>query len=89
MVVMTMLVLTFVAFVAVAVLVVQERAVDEREESHKMLSGRYAFLTGAALLTLGLIVQSFNHQVDAWLVVALVGMVLAKIVVRIYGDSRW
>jgi hypothetical protein len=54
-----------------------------------MLSGRIAFLVGSTLLTLGIIVQSLNHNVDAWLVVTLVAMILSKIVVRIYGDSKW
>lgn len=89
MMVMTMLALTFVAFAALAVFVLRESAADEREETHKMLSGRFAFLAGSALLTLGLIIQSFSHRVDVWLVVALAGMVIAKIATRIYGDSRW
>jgi len=57
---------------------------DEREGLHKMMAGRIAFLAGAALLTLGIIVQSFNHDLDPWLVFILSGMVAAKIITLIY-----
>ena len=89
MVVMFMLVLTLVVFAIFALFVLHERAEDEREVAHRMLSGRVAFLVGSALLTLGIIVEGLGHRVDAWLVITLVAMVLSKIVSRIYGDLRW
>lgn len=89
MMVMVMLVLTFVVFALLAIFVLREKAQDEREVAHRMLSGRIAFLTGSALLTIGIIVQGLQHTIDAWLVVSLVAMVLSKIVARMYGDSRW
>lgn len=68
--------------------VLRESAADEREEAHRSLSGRFAFLAGAAVILAGLVYQGFQHVVDPWLVAALATMVAVKIGVRIYGDSQ-
>jgi hypothetical protein len=67
------------------VFVVRERAEDERDEAHAMFAGRIAFFAGSATLLAGIIVQTFAHTLDAWLVAALVAMVLAKIGARYYS----
>lgn len=85
---MAILASLFVVFVLFASFVLQEKAQDEREVAHKMLSGRVAFLAGAAILTLGIIVQAFSHRVDVWLVGTLVVMVVSKVATRIYTDSH-
>ena len=61
---------------------------DEREGFHKVMAGRVAFLVGTALLTLGIIVQSFSHDLDPWLVFVLSGMVAAKAIALIYGRIK-
>src|SRR3989338_9664086 len=58
----------------------RENHKDEREGFHKMMAGRIAYLTGTALLTLGIIVQSFGHEIDSWLLLILGAMILAKII---------
>lgn len=83
-----MLGLTLGAFALFAGFVLREKVQDERELAHRMLAGRVAFLVGSALLTLGIVVQATRHEVDPWLVIALVAMVLSKLVVRIYSDSK-
>lgn len=75
------LVLVFAAF---AGLVWRERAEDEREEFHKMLAGRIGYLAGMVVLIFGILYQAFSSHVDAWLVVALVVMIVAKI-----GGRTW
>lgn len=76
-------------FGAFAALILREQAQDEREETHRMRSGRAAFLVGATILVIGIAYQgSTLHVVDSWLVVALCGMVLAKLATRIYSDLR-
>lgn len=80
--------ITLVAFAFFAIFILREKVQDEREDKHRMLSGRVAFLTGSALLTIGIVVQSFQGTVDVWLVIVLVAMVLSKLVTRIYSDSR-
>jgi len=88
MMVMAMLGVMLAVFALFASFVLREKVEDEREAVHRMLSGRVAFLTGSALLTLGIVVQATTHEVDEWLVIALVAMVLSKIATRIYTDSR-
>lgn len=77
-----------VTFALFASFVLREDVHDEREGVHRMYAGRTAFLAGATVIMLGLAVQSWNDNVDPWLVVALVAMVLAKIGARIYGDKN-
>ncbi|MSU73591.1 hypothetical protein EXS56_00425 [Candidatus Kaiserbacteria bacterium] len=77
---------TIAAFGVVAGFVVRERAGDERDVAHRMRAGRVAFLAGTAVLVVGIVVQSFMHQVDSWLVGALAVMVVAKMLARAYED---
>ncbi len=85
---MIMLALTLVIFALLAIFIVREKVQDERETLHRMLSGRVAFLTGSALLTIAIVVQSLQDTVDVWLVIILVAMVLSKLITRIYSDNR-
>jgi amino acid transporter len=66
----------------------KEKTHDEREELHKRLAGRIAFLVGIGILVVGIIVQSFAHNLDIWLPFTLGGMVLAKIFSLMYFQSR-
>ena len=77
-----------VVFALFASFVWRENHKDEREGLHKMMAGRIAFLVGTALLTLGIIVQSFNHEIDPWLVFTLAGMIVAKVIGLIYGRIK-
>ncbi|NCN07825.1 hypothetical protein GW933_04040 [Candidatus Falkowbacteria bacterium] len=78
-----------VVFSIFSVFIWQEQAGDERELFHRMLAGRIAYLVGSSVLVLGIIVQSFKHQVDIWLVVTLVFMILAKIFGNIYSRIKY
>jgi len=78
-----------VVFSLFASFVWRENHRDEREGLHKMMAGRIAFLIGMALLTLGIIVQSFNHELDPWLVFILAGMIVAKVIGLIYGRIKY
>ena len=77
------LVLVFSVF---ASFIWKETARDEREVLHKMMAGRIAFLAGTASLVSGIIVQSFRHELDFWLVFTLGVMILAKVAGLIYGE---
>ncbi len=77
-----------VVFALFASFVWRENHRDEREGLHKMMAGRIAYLTGTALLTLGIIVQSLNHELDPWLVFTLTGMIVAKVIGLIYGQIK-
>lgn len=85
---MTILALTLVAFTFFTIFVLREKVQDERDAVHRMLSGRIAFLTGSAFLTVGIVIQSIQDKVDVWLVIVLVAMVISKLATRIYSDSK-
>lgn len=85
---MTILAFTLVFFALLAVFIVREKTIDERDGVHRMLAGRMAFLIGSGGLILGIAYQSYESNLDVWLVVVLVAMVLTKITTRLYGDHR-
>lgn len=66
--------------------VAHEGARDEREEVHRMRSGRMAYLAGLGMLTLALVVQGLRHDIDPWISGTLAIMVVAKLVARLYAD---
>ncbi len=81
----TQMVLTSLAalgFIMWTVFQWQEGALDEREELHRFLAARLAYFVGAAIVMIGVLVQSLRHSVDPWLVGALIGMIVAKVVSR-------
>ncbi len=76
------------AFGALATLWMREKAGDEREDRHRMLSGRAAFLVGSTILVLAIAYQANSGLVDVWLVLTLLGMVFTKLGVRLYSDWK-
>ncbi|MBI2475770.1 MAG: hypothetical protein HYV67_00825 [Candidatus Taylorbacteria bacterium] len=78
-----------VVFFVFASFVWRENARDEREGLHKMMAGRVAFLAGTATLVIAIIVQSFRHELDFWLVLTLGIMILAKITGLLYGRIKY
>ncbi|MCH8251491.1 MAG: hypothetical protein IID36_03455 [Planctomycetes bacterium] len=78
-----------ILFALFAGFVWKERARDEREQLHKMIAGRLAYLAGTGVLVLGIAVQGFTlSHVDPWLLFALLAMILGKIVGFFYSRSR-
>ncbi len=84
---MTILALTVAALGSVLALALRERASDERDAEHRAFAGRWAFIIGSLVLVVGVVVQTFEHHLDPWLVVALAVMVLAKMCARAW--SGW
>lgn len=78
---------TLAAFGLLASVISKEGAADEREALHRARAGRFAFLVGSLLLTLGIVAQAWNHNVDPWLVYALIAMILAKFGARLYSEK--
>jgi hypothetical protein len=83
------LVAAVVVFGIFATFILQEKVVDEREDAHRAFAGRVAFLAGSAVLVFAIIIQSFSHSVDPWLVVTFVAMTIAKIGARSYSDLNF
>ena len=87
MMVMCMLAASLVLFGIYASYILREKSVDERDDLHKSLAGRNAYLTGSGILMLGIVIQGYTHAVDPWLVIALIGMVIVKIITRMWSDK--
>jgi len=83
-----LLVLLFICFIAYASLLWRETANDEREIMLRAFAGRVAYITGSAVLVLGIIYQAhFIHHVDPFLVIALVSMTIAKYFGLMYAEK--
>ncbi len=79
--------LATIALAAFIVFVLREGAIDERDDAHRAIAGRMAFLAGSAVLIVGIVTQNARGPVDTWLVSALIAMVLAKLGARVW--SMW
>ncbi len=88
MMVMGMLAGALVLFGIFASFILRENKLDERDEIHRTLAGRNAFLIGAGVLILGIVVQGYHHAVDPWLVIALIAMIVVKIATRLWSDKN-
>lgn len=77
-----------VALATFLVFVVHEQEGDERDNEHRSFAGRVAFLAGAGVLLLGVALQTLSHRLDLWLVTALVAMVVAKVLARLYSERN-
>ena len=86
--VMLMLALALILFGIFATFILRERIFDERDDIHRTLAGRNAFLVGATVLMLGIIIQGYTHVIDPWLVIALILMIIVKIITRMWTDSN-
>lgn len=88
MMVMCMLAIALVLFGIFASFILREKSVDERDDQHKSLAGRNAFLAGSGILMLAIVVQGYTHTVDPWLVITLIGMIIVKIITRHWSDKN-
>ena len=87
---LSMLIIFLIAIFGIfAAVIWKEHARDEREQLHIMLAGRYAFLAGSTLLVIGIIIQSVQHRIDPWLIIALVGMILVKLIGLGYSQKKY
>lgn len=85
---MTVLGCLLVAFAVLSVYLLQENGGDEREATHRMLAGRVAFFIGSLVLVIGIALESMHGTPDIWLVLALAGMILGKVLARCYSDWK-
>ena len=83
---MTALLIVAALMLVWAGFIMREKAADEREALLTMKSGRFAYLSGLAILLVGLIVQGLQHNIDPWVAIALAVMVLSKLFTRLYTE---
>lgn len=77
---MTILALVVLLYVLFVGMIFREKPRDEREVALLAQSSRVAFLTGTAVLVVGIISQLLRHDLDNWLIWTLSSMVLAKVI---------
>lgn len=82
---MIMLVLFILASLFFLALIWKEKPRDERDHAHQLSAGRFSYFAGSFVLTLGIVVQALNHNIDPWLIIGLGVMILIKIIVRMYS----
>ncbi|MFT4532455.1 MAG: hypothetical protein ACI9T8_000478 [Candidatus Saccharimonadales bacterium] len=68
------------AILAYSALIFRESPADEREAEISLIASKHAYLVGSTILTVGIIVQSTNHELDMWLPAALSAMVIVKLI---------
>lgn len=83
-----LVVLIILVFGIFTTVIWKEKPTDERENLHKGLAGHFAFLVGTFILIIGIAIQELNHNLDPWLIYALIGMVLGKIIYRAYLENK-
>lgn len=88
MMVICMLAIVLALFGVFSSFILREKSVDERDDQHKSLAGRNAFLAGSGIVVLGIVVQGYTHTVDPWLVLTLVVMIVAKLTTRYWSDKN-
>lgn len=64
------------------------KAEDERDLAHKFTASRAGTIAGTLILSVGILVQLFTHHLDYWLLTALIGINVTKIVSLIYLNYR-
>lgn len=88
MMVMFMLAGALVLFGIFASFILREKTLDERDDVHRALAGRNAFLSGSTVLMIGIVIQGYTHTVDSWLIITLIVMILVKIFTRLWSDRN-
>lgn len=68
--------------------IIYEKTEDEREMQHRMYAGRVAYFSGILILTIALLVQGLTESVDPWIAFALLGMVISKVLARLYIEHH-
>ena len=61
---------------------------DERAALHRYMASRAAFLLGLGVLAIGTLWQTYAHNLDPWLLSALIAVTLGKIAGLLYGKYK-
>jgi amino acid transporter len=71
----------------IAGLALNERPRDERENVLVHTSARVGYISGIVILSLAIIIESLQHDLDFWLPLVFVIMILSKLIGRIYQEN--
>src|SRR3989344_9064384 len=67
----------------------REKVRDERDSMLRMMADRIGFLAGSTVLIIGIVIESLQHQLSDWLLMALAVMIIAKIFGIVYGRIKY
>ncbi|MEP7162267.1 MAG: hypothetical protein ABI747_00675 [Candidatus Moraniibacteriota bacterium] len=81
--------LVLIFFILFTVYLLREKPRDEREELHHFIAARLAYLVGAGVLVVGIVIQTFMHHLTFWLPLALGGMLLGKLCGKWYAERHY
>jgi cobalamin synthase len=70
------------------VLLWRENPDDEREAVNQSSASRAAYVVGAVVLIIALIIQSLKHQIDSAIPLALLAMISTKVFIQRRMDNR-
>lgn len=85
---MLMIVTASILFLALVAFLFKEEARDEREKLHKLAAGRFSFIVGSSFLLLGIGLGVLKHDIDPFLPITLVAMIISKVVYRRYSERN-
>jgi uncharacterized membrane protein len=77
-----------VIYVIILSLVGEGKQVDERENHHRYIANRSSLIAGTIIISLGILYQLFNHQLDYWLLASLAVINITKISSFLYLEHR-
>lgn len=77
---MILIIVLFGLVSSFVVLVWRERPEDEREAENQQQASRLAYVAGCGTLILAMLVQSFQHKLDAAIPIVLLVMIMTKII---------
>lgn len=69
------------------VLLWREQPSDEREADNQAQASRFAYIVGAVVLIVSMLVESLQHSLDPALPIALLAMIATKIIVQRNRDD--
>lgn len=68
----------------------REKGGDERDVLIRHVAARFAYLSGALVMAIGIIYETLTrHAVDPWLAVAFIVAILGKAAGFVYGKERY
>ena len=85
---MLLLACVFGLIAAFMVLLWREQPDDERELQNQALASRWAYMVGSLVLITALLIQSFQHDLDSAIPLALLAMIATKILVQRNRDGK-
>lgn len=65
----------------------REQPTDEREVYNQALASRYAYIVGAVVLIIAMLIESMRHSLDPAIPIALLAMIVTKIIIQRNRDN--